>query len=170
MMTEQELLETLAGYPFERHEHPAVFTSEAADKFTSHLRGVPTKNLFLRDKKKKNYLLLVVRGDKRVDLAQFSRDRGLSRVSLGSPEDLFEKLGVTPGSVTILSVINDQNGQVRLFVDSDLSQEDFWHCHPLVNTATLIMKGEHLLEFVETCSHPAQMVNVPVVSENSREG
>lgn len=114
---------------YERFDHPAVFTCEEADKirevFTA-MPGVPTKNLFLRDKDEKRHFLVVVGHGKNVDLKALRVLLNVSKLSFGSAEILMKYLGVTPGAVTILGLMNDKNSSVHTsgeFNDDEYGQK-----------------------------------------------
>lgn len=97
---------------YERFDHPAVFTCEEADKIRevfTRMPGVPTKNLFLRDKDGKRHFLIVTGHGKNVDLKKLRTLLNISKLSFGSPENLMKYLGVTPGAVTILGLMHDMN-------------------------------------------------------------
>ena len=116
-LTETDLLELLTkqAVPFERIEHPAVFTVEQADLHTADAPGAGTKNLFLCDDKKKTYLLVTVPSHKRVDIRQLGNHMGLKKLHFASAEGLYELLGLTPGAVTIMGLVNDQRQREILY-------------------------------------------------------
>ena len=101
------------GIPFQRVDHPAVFTVEEANRLVPDLPGFHTKNLFLRDKKAAHYFLLVCADHKTVNLKQLAKQIGINNLSLASAERLKQNLGITPGAVSILALINDRSGKVR---------------------------------------------------------
>ncbi len=142
-----EFLES-RGIPFTRYDHPAVFTCEEA---RAHLNGVPgtaIKNLFLRDRDGKKHFLAVVPEEKRVDLKALASKLNADRLSFASAERLKKYLGVEPGSVTILGLINDLGKDVQVVIDQDLRGKESLQCHPLVNTATLVIKLEDIERFL----------------------
>lgn len=106
--------------PYERYDHEAVFTCEQAEKAVPPIAAAHTKNLFLRDKKGQRHWLLVTLCSKAVDLKQVAGEIGADKLSLGSPERLAKHLGVTPGAVTILALINDPDHAVELVVNDDV--------------------------------------------------
>jgi Ala-tRNA(Pro) deacylase len=160
--SEAELLTFLnqAGIPYQRVEHPAVYTCEQADRYRPPLPAASTKNLFLRDRHAHFYLLMTA-CEKPVDLKGLSRSIGVSKLHFGSEEQLLEKLGVTPGAVTLLGLINDDAHEIQLLVDSELWVEEHFLCHPLVNTATLLLSRVDLLHFFDLTGHAVQVVEVP---------
>lgn len=130
-------------------EHPPVFTVEEALKHCSDIPGSHVKNLFLRNKKKTAYWLITVKEDKRVDLQALGELLGGGRLSFGSADDLMTMLGVTPGSVTPLAMVNDHERRVKLFFDRDLLKDPGINIHPMENTATIHLELQDLLSFIE---------------------
>lgn len=146
---------------YTRHDHPAVYTVEEADRLVPKLAAAKTKNLFLRDDKGKRHFLVVVPGHKQVDLKQVKDRMGIKRVSFGSSERLKKHLGIEPGAVSILALYNDEAHAVELFVDQELWASDSFQCHPLVNTATLEITRENLRRFLEATGHDMRLIEVP---------
>ena len=108
--------------------------------------GGHVKNLYLRDKKKRN-ILLVAEQDQAIDLKKLSKNLNFSNLSFGSPERLMQNLGVRPGAVTPLSMINGVNNNVSLFMDKALRNKTVIYIHPLVNDRTIEMTIENLEKF-----------------------
>ena len=146
---------------YERHDHPAVFTVEEAKRLVPHLPGAKTKNLFLRDKKGRRHVLVVSGQEKSVDLKALSTLLDSPTLSLASPDRLKKYLGITPGAVSILAVVNDTNNEVEVVVDRDLWNAKAFQCHPLVNTSTLVIPRDHLEHFLEVTGHEVRLLNVP---------
>lgn len=155
IQSEQELLRHLDQHQiaYQRMEHPPVFTCEQADQYRPDLPGVSTKNLFLRDKKRRFYLVMTA-CEKKLDLKKLGQALGAAKLHFGSPESLLELLQLTPGSVTVLGLVNDPQQRVELWIDRDIWDEAFFLCHPLVNTATLVLSKADLLHFFELSGHP----------------
>lgn len=146
---------------YERHDHPPVFTCEEANRLVPPLPAAKTKNLFLRDRKGRCHFLVVVGYEKVVDLKALSSLLGVSKLSLASPERLRRYLGVDPGAVTILGVVNDSNKEVEIIVDEDLWGSKAFRCHPLVNTSTLVISRENIKRFLDTTGHKLRILNIP---------
>ena len=107
------------------------------------------KNLFVRDDKKQNYYLITVKGEKRVNLKAFRKAQGTRNLSFASAEDLMERLGLIPGAVTPLGVLNDETRSVKVFLDQDFLQEPgLVGVHPNENTATVWRKAEDLIRII----------------------
>jgi Ala-tRNA(Pro) deacylase len=146
--------------PYERYDHEAVFTCDQAEQAVPPIPAAHTKNLFLRDKKGQRHWLLVTLCSKAVDLKQVAGEIGADKLSLGSPERLAKHLGVTPGAVTILALINDPTHAVELLVDDDAWRADAIRAHPLVNTATLAIAQEDVRRFLLATGHKARVIQI----------
>jgi Ala-tRNA(Pro) deacylase len=145
-----DILESL-GIDYRVHEHAEVFTVEESQEVTGSLPGAHTKNLFLKDKKG-FYWLLTARDSTRVDMKLLKRYLGAkSSLSFGSSEDLYEKLGVLPGSVTPLSMVNCRDGDVGLLLDGSLFRDEIVNVHPLRNDRTVALSPLDLLIYLRFC-------------------
>ena len=158
-----ELLSTLdeLGIAYVRHDHPAVFTCEQAAEHVPELPATHTKNLFLRDKKGRRHLLVVVGFETSVDLQELANQLGLSKLSFASAERLNTHLGVDPGSVSLLALANDTSGTVELIVDRAVWQAAAIQAHPLVNTSTLVLAHAAVERFLDHTGHAAKVIDVP---------
>jgi Ala-tRNA(Pro) deacylase len=150
------------GITYRLYEHQAVFTCEDADPVVPASEGaIHAKNLFLRDKPGRRHWLLVAPCEKPVDLKQLSATLGAGTLSLGSPERLLKYLGVTPGAVTLLALVNDAAHEVELLMDRDAWTGAPIRFHPLVNTATLVMPPSEVERFLGSTGHRMTLVDVP---------
>jgi Ala-tRNA(Pro) deacylase len=147
------LLETLKEWSisYKLFEHVPLRTVEDSKKvegifISTENGGGHVKNLYLRDKKKRN-ILLVAEQDQAIDLKKLSKNLNFSNLSFGSPERLMQNLGVRPGAVTPLSMINGVNNNVSLFMDRALRNKTVIYIHPLVNDRTIEMTIENLEKF-----------------------
>lgn len=134
-------------------DHPAVFTVEDNKAFRGDLPGTHCKNLFLKDKKGRLWLV-VTPEDRAVDLKALRPLIGAAHLSFGKAELLREVLGVDPGSVTPLAAINDPENRVTVVLDADLMTVDLLNFHPLENTATTAMSPQDLNRFLIAVGHP----------------
>lgn len=149
------------GLRYERCDHPAVFTVEESKRLVPALPGAHTKNLFLRDQKGLRHFLVVVGHDTQVDLKALAPVLGATKLSLGSPERLRTHLGIEPGSVSLLALVNDAAKAVEVFIDRPLWQADALQCHPLVNTTTLVIPRADVERFIQATGHEYRLVTVP---------
>lgn len=149
------------GVPYERYDHPAVFTVDEVTRSVDIPHGQRTKNLFVRDKKGRRHILIVVPHDKQVDLMELGGQTGLGRLSFASERRLLEHLDVEPGSVTLMGIINDPDHRVEVIVDETIWQADRVRCHPLVNTSTIVLEREHLHRLFDLTGHQPTILEVP---------
>ena len=129
-------------------DHPAVFRVGEGDDFKARLPGAHTKNLFLKDKKDRLWLISA-RQDTEIDLKRLHRVIGSDRLSFGSAELMVETLGVTPGSVTAFALINDTDKRLTFVVDRRLWEAERVNFHPLTNTATTGVDQAGFRRFLE---------------------
>jgi Ala-tRNA(Pro) deacylase len=155
-----DLLENLS-IPFQRIHHPAVYTSEQARQLLPQTTAKTPKNLFLRDKKGKRYILLAVEEHKTIRFSDIESQTGLKHLSLASPQRLQQYLGVTPGAVSLLALINDPQGFVQVMIDRDLWTGAQIQAHPLVNTETLTLSIKDMEKFITSSGHAIQFVDIP---------
>lgn len=145
--------------PYEKHEHPAVFTIDDCEILKEmNLPGVEAKSLFLRNAKGTEHYLVVLEGGKRLNIKELETTLGVTKLSFASPERLLKYLGVTPGSVSPFALINDTAKEVKVFLDADVFAHEQVQFHPLVNTATLVLLAKDMLRFIEATGHPWQMI------------
>lgn len=142
-------------------EHPPVFTVEEAKALRGDLAGHHVKNLFLRNKKEEMWLVVALE-DRAIDLKRLGEALGAGRLSFGSAERLRRHLGVEPGSVTPLALINDADGMVRLALDRGLADGSPVNVHPLVNTMTTAMAAPDLLRFFAATGHTPCWLDFPI--------
>jgi Ala-tRNA(Pro) deacylase len=148
------------GIAHETIHHPALFTVEQSKELRGEIVGAHTKNLFLKDKKGKLFLVTALESTQ-IDLKRLHEVIGGSgRLSFGNAEQMLEHLGVTPGSVTAFAVINDTAGRIAMILDERLQAYDRINGHPLVNTMTTGVSWADLLRFLEATGHAPQVLKV----------
>ena len=148
---------------FQRYDHPPVATCEEA---ALHMRGVPgmgAKNLFLRNKKGDRYFLVTVGEEIRVDLGKLSEFLGVGRLSFASADRLERHLGVQPGAVTILALVNDSDGLVTAFMDRALAEAPLMQCHPMENTSTVVMRPGDILDYLTRHRKAVKIIDIPAL-------
>ncbi|NKL34299.1 prolyl-tRNA synthetase associated domain-containing protein [Rhizobium leguminosarum bv. viciae] len=160
--TREELLAFLDGLGIAHKtvDHAPVFTVAESVALRDEIPGGHTKNLFVKDKKDR-YFLLTVEENAEVDLKQVHNLIGGSgRVSFGRPEKLMEYLGVAPGSVTAFGAINDTAENVTFVLDAELMAHEIVNCHPLSNDATTSIASSDLIRFMEATGHKPLVLKV----------
>ena len=139
-------------------DHKAVYNMDDLKSISFPYVGCDVKNLFVRDDKKKNYYLIVVKGNKKVDLKEFKNKNNTRSLSFASSDDLFSILGLVPGSVSPFGILNDCDRRVSVFFDEDLFlNEGIIGVHPNDNTATVWIK---VLDLVELLRKHGNIVNI----------
>lgn len=154
------ILEELS-IPYEKIEHAPVFTSEQARRLVPEQRAASAKNLFLTDRKRKNHYLLVFDDQKSLEITELAHQIGSSRLSLASSQRLSAYLGVDPGSVSLLALVNDPDLKVQLLIDQGLWDENYLQCHPLKNTETLVIAMPAVKRFLEYVGHIPRLIEIP---------
>ena len=152
---------TELGIPFERTDHPAAATMEDCLE-TDRVLGCPMcKNLFLCNRQKTVFYLLLLRGEKPFVTKEISAQLGVARLSFADAEHMQAYLGLQPGSVSVMGLMNDTGNRVRLLIDSDLAGDEYIGCHPCVNTSSLRIRVKDLLEvFLPAVGHEPTLIKV----------
>jgi Ala-tRNA(Pro) deacylase len=150
------------GIAYRRYDHPAFFTAVEASAFEEQLpdKGGCCKNLFLTDEKKQNLFLVVLPSLKKAQLKELSRTLGTKNLSFASPALLLEHLGVTPGSVSLLGLINDTDHRVQVILDADLWQSETVYLHPNINTATLAIARSDIEKLLLHWGNPYRVLSL----------
>ncbi|MCB9997286.1 MAG: prolyl-tRNA synthetase associated domain-containing protein, partial [Rhodospirillales bacterium] len=141
------------------HEHVPVFTVAESSKIDRQIDGLACRNLFLRDKKKQNYLV-VAGNDTMIDMKKLPVLLDSGRLSFGSAERLWQYLGVRPGSVCPFSIMNDKAGEVEIFLDQDMMAAETVCYHPMENHFTVGLKPDDLLKFIRAHDHEPQIIDL----------
>lgn len=151
-----EILQSL-DIQYECHHHEATFTVEQSDKLKADIPGVHCRNLYLRDKKKKNFLV-VAANETEIDLKKLQNDLECGRLSFGSADRLWQFLGIRPGSVCPFTLINDKNHDVQAVLDADMMRADIVNYHPLDNRMTISLSPADLMKFLNHTGHTPVMI------------
>lgn len=148
-----DILEEL-GIPFYRVDHEAAMTIDSCQDVDACLNTTICKNLFLCNTQKTCFYLLVMPGRKKFQTKLVSKQLGVARLSFAPETYLEQYLDITPGSVSIMGLMNDHDNQVQLLVDRDLLTEEFYACHPCLNTTSLKMSAKDMFEvFLPAVKH-----------------
>ena len=148
------------GIPYERYDHPAVATAEAAAEHWRDIDAMHFKNLFLRNQKGTRHYLVIIEYMKRADLRRVAEQIGDGKLSFASPERLKTHLGLTPGSVSPFGLINDPAHAVRVVLDRDLKTASRLSFHPNINTRTYVIASDDFMRFLAATGHPVQYVTI----------
>jgi Ala-tRNA(Pro) deacylase len=150
--------------PYQRFDHKAVFTCKESEGLDIKIPGAHTKQLLMRDKKKKHYVLAIVMHDKTVDTKTLGAELKIGRLSFASEDDLKTLLGVGPGSVTPFGLTNDTHHIVHVIIDEDAWNIGQFRFHPLVNTTTLVIDREGLKTFLLESEHSFSIRDIPLIN------
>lgn len=149
------------GIWYEVTEHQAVFNMEEMSAVKLPYPEDVAKNLFVRDDKKKNYYLITVRGDKKVNLKEFRRANNTRALSFASDTDMMDIMVLIPGSVTPLGILNDMDCRVKFYMDEEFTKAPgIVGVHPNENTATVWLKTSDLLTIIEKHGNETHTVNL----------
>ena len=162
-MNKQEIYELLKNKNIghEIIEHKAVFNMEELIEIDLPYKEVNGKNLFVRDDKKRNYYLITIKGDKKVNLKEFSERNHMRRLSFASETDLMDIMGLIPGSVTPFGILNDKELKVHFYIDQDFTGDSHLiGVHPNENTATVFLKVEDLINIIKEHGNQVHIVDI----------
>ena len=135
---------------YEITEHQAVYNMEELSNIDLPYKERDVKNIFVRDDKKKNYYLITIKGNKKVNLKDFKKKHNTRNLTFASPEELKNILNLTPGSVSPLGLLNDKEHKVLFYIDKELLNENgIIGVHPNDNTATIWLKTNNLIDIIK---------------------
>ena len=159
-----DLLDSL-GVKYQRIDHEAAMTMEACEEIDRTLsegeeKGVAIcKNLFLCNRQETDFYLLLIPGDKPFKTKYLSAQIGSSRLSFAKPEYMERYLDITPGSVSIMGLMNDHENKVQLLIDEDVLKDEWFGCHPCINTSSLKIRTKDLVEkIIPAMGHEPKIV------------
>ena len=156
-----DLLDSL-NIPYMRFDHEAAFTIDACTGADEVLGIHICKNLFLCNRQKTNFYLLMMPGEKVFKTKDLSKQLGVARLSFASPEDMLRLLNITPGSVSVLGLMNDKENEVQLVIDKPVLEDEKFGCHPVINSSTLAIATKDLMEkILPAVHHEAILVELP---------
>jgi Ala-tRNA(Pro) deacylase len=147
------------GIDVTTHRHPPLFTVEQSKELRGDLPGGHCKNLFLRDRKSRMWLV-VCREDLKIDLKALGPMIGADRLSFGSADRLMRVLGVIPGAVSPFALINDAENQVTVILDKGMMALSPLNYHPISNEMTTAISPEGLLNFICACGHDPKVMDL----------
>ncbi len=161
-----DLLDSL-GVKYQRIDHEAAMTMEACEEIDRTLsegeeKGVAIcKNLFLCNRQETDFYLLLIPGDKPFKTKYLSAQIGSSRLSFAKPEYMERYLDITPGSVSIMGLMNDHENKVQLLIDEDVLKDEWFGCHPCINTSSLKIRTKDLVEkIIPAMGHEPKIVKL----------
>ena len=149
------------GIAYDRTDHEPAGDMEACLKIDAVLGVLICKNLFLCNRQKTAFYLLLMPGDKKFKTKELSKQIGSARLSFAEPEDMLKYLDILPGAVSVMGLMNDHEKQVKLLIDEDVLTDEYFGCHPCVNTSSLKLKTRDMIEtFLPAVGHGFQTVHL----------
>ena len=150
------------GIAYDRIDHEVTMTMEACADIDQALQAPTCKNLFLCNRQKTEYYLLLLPGEKVFKTNLLSRQIGSSRLSFASGEAMEELLDITPGSLSVLGLMNDREKKVHLLIDREVLEGETFGCHPCINTTTLRLLTRDLVDtIIPAMGHEPTLVSLP---------
>lgn len=149
------------GIKYKLIKHPPAITTEDADKYIEGHSGVRTKTLFLRNRKKKKFYLIIMDDNKKVNIKKLEailEDKGLG---FCSDDLLMKKLGLEPGIVSIFGLINNREKDVKVIIDEEIINEEIFTFHPNVNIMTIFINKDDMLSYIEKQGYIYNIINIP---------
>lgn len=146
--------------PFEIVEHEPALTTEQADSFIEGIEGVRTKTMFLTNKKKTEFYLLIMDDKKRLDMDIFKEIVASKQIKMASKNSLFEKMMLPPGVVSPFGLLNNEDKDIKVYIDKEIIDEERMCFHPNTNEKTIFLKTLDLLKFIESIGYDVNIVEI----------
>ena len=149
------------GIEYKRTDHERADNMEACNEIDAVLGVLICKNLFLCNRQKTNFYLLMMPGDKKFKTKELSSQINSARLSFADAEDMLRYLDIEPGAVSIMGLMNDHGNTVRLLIDEDVLKDEYVGCHPCVCTSSLKIRTQDILErFLPATGHEMKVVHL----------
>ena len=148
------------GITFDVVEHPPAFTTEQADSYIEGMEGVRTKSMFLTNKKKTQYYLLIMDDKKRLDMDDFKVQVGADRIRMASLDSLAEKMSLPAGTVSPFGLLNNEEKDIQVYFDIEIIDEERMTFHPNTNEKTIFISTQHLFKFLQDLGYSYQVLEL----------
>jgi|BioPla2DNA2_1021312.scaffolds.fasta_scaffold10374_3 Ala-tRNA(Pro) deacylase len=148
------------GISYDLVEHPPALTTEEADSYIVGKEGVRTKTLFLCNRKRTAYFLVIMDDKKRLDMKKLSRILNEKGISFCSPEKLMEKMSLPPGVVSLFGLLNNPERDIKVYLDKEMLTEKFMSFHANDNTKTIFISTDDMFKFIEELGHEYSVVEL----------
>ncbi|WP_061909190.1 prolyl-tRNA synthetase associated domain-containing protein [Streptococcus cristatus] len=148
------------GIPFDVVEHPPAFTTEQADSYIEGMEGVRTKSMFLTNKKKTQYYLLIMDDQKTLDMDLFKDLVSANRIRMASLDSLAEKMSLSAGTVSPFGLLNNPERDIQIYFDKDIVSEDIMTFHPNTNEKTIFLATQDLFKFLAHLGYDYQILEL----------
>lgn len=148
------------GIPFQIVEHEPVLTTEQANRFIEGIEGVRTKTMFLTNKKKRNFYLVIIDDAKRLDMDVFKEIVEENRIKMASAETLNDKMMLLPGTVSPFGLLNNRDKDIQVYFDQEIVSEERMCFHPNTNEKTIFVNTEDLFTFLEVIGYEPHIIKL----------
>ncbi|EGD37757.1 prolyl-tRNA synthetase associated domain-containing protein [Streptococcus sanguinis] len=148
------------GIAFDVVEHPPAFTTEQADSYIEGMEGVRTKSMFLTNRKKTQYYLLIMDDKKRLDMDDFKVQVGADRIRMASLESLAEKMNLPAGTVSPFGLLNNEEKDIQVYFDKEIINEERMTFHPNTNEKTIFISTQDLFKFLQDLGYSYQVLEL----------
>jgi len=148
------------GITFDVVEHPPAFTTEQADSYIEDMEGVRTKTMFLTNKKKTQYYLLIMDDKKRLDMDNFKVQVGADRIRMASLDSLAEKMNLPAGTVSPFGLLNNEEKDIQVYFDKEIINEERMTFHPNTNEKTIFISTQDLFKFLQDLGYSYQVLDL----------
>ena len=149
------------GIEYQRTDHERADNMEACNEIDAVLGVIICKNLFLCNRQKTKFYLLMMPGDKKFKTKELSKQINSARLSFANPEAMLQYLDIEPGAVSVMGLMNDQDHTVQLLIDEDVLKDEYLGCHPCVCTSSMKLKTKDIVEkFLPATGHTFQTVHL----------
>lgn len=154
------------GIEYKRVDHYEANTISVCEEIDKALKATICKNLFLCNRQETDFYLLMMPGDKKFKTKDLSKELGVARLSFANEEYMLKFLDITPGSVSVMGLLNDKDNRVRLVIDEDVLKGEEIGCHPCINTSSIKFKTKELIEvIIPAMNHDYTVVTLPRYEE-----
>ena len=147
------------GIDYQIVEHPPALTTEQADEFIEGIEGIRTKTMFLTNRKKKNFYLVIMDDSKRMDMDLFKDIVG-EKVKMASEDSLMEKMGLPAGVVSPFGLLNNEDKDIKVYFDREIMDEERMSFHPNTNEKTIFVQTEDLLKYLDAIGYEYVIENL----------
>ena len=148
------------GIPFQIVEHEPVLTTEQADRFIEGIEGVRTKTMFLTNKKKRNFYLVIIDDAKRLDMDVFKEIVEENRIKMASAETLNDKMMLLPGTVSPFGLLNNRDKDIQVYFDQEIVSEERMCFHPNTNEKTIFVNTKDLFTFLKEIGYEPHVIKI----------
>jgi Ala-tRNA(Pro) deacylase len=146
--------------PFQVVDHPPALTTEEADSFIEGIEGVRTKSMFLTNKNKTAYYLVIMDDQKRLDMDKIKEVTGEKRIKMASENSLMEKMNLPVGVVSVFGLLNNKEKDIQVYFDEEITKETRMSFHPNINTKTIFVNTSDIFKFLQSINFNYSIIDI----------